>query len=168
MKEKEEITNIIFFPKKPDVRVRVIEFGDSQAVIENKKDYPFKLYNSLAVCVQTTKRNFSFTIQRGFTWNGADIPPFLWLFTGSRTSNEFLIGSMLHDYLLNNKYYMMNEVIEGILPNEYRRLTSLIFREILKANGTIELKANIMSFFVDCWQRIVFLKNKLKGIKKNG
>ena len=158
MKDKEEITKIIFLPKKPIVRVRVIEFGDSQGVIENKKKYPFKLHSTLTVCVQTTKRNFSFTIQKGFTWNGADIPPFLWLFTGSRTSNEFLMASMLHDYLLNFKYQMMNEIIENILPNEYRRLTSLIFREVLIHTGTNNIKANIMSFFVDNWQKIVFLK----------
>ena len=163
MKEKEEITNIFFFPA-PDIRIRVIDFGDSDTVIENKKKYPFKLHNSLTVCVQTDKRNFSFTIPKKFTWNGADIPRVLWRIIGSRTDNQFLLGSMIHDYLLNNKYYMMSEVLEGITPNEYRRLTSLIFRECIKKNGTNKIKANIMSFFVDCFQRIIF-----KGISiKNG
>ena len=76
------------------------------------------------------------------------------------------MASMLHDFLLNFKYQMMNEVIEGILPNEYRRLTSLIFREVLIHTGTNNIKANIMSFFVDSWQKIVFFKKR--GISKNG
>ena len=91
--EKEEITNILFSPV-PDVRIRVIEFGDSQTVIDSKKKYPFKLYNSITVCVATTKRVFTFCIHNGFTWNGADIPRILWRLIGSRTDNDFLIASM--------------------------------------------------------------------------
>jgi len=156
MQNKEEITNIFYFPAETDIRENVIEFGDSDTLIKYKIKHPFKLFNTVTVCVQTTKRNFSFTISKGFVWNGADIPRFLW-FVGSRTDNQFLISSMIHDYLLNNKFQMMNENLNGnITPNKYRRLTSLIFREILKATGTNKIKANVMSFFVDCWQRLVF------------
>ena len=155
MQNREEITNIFFSPI-PDIRIRVIEFGDIETVIESKKRFPFKLHNSISVCVETTKRNFSFCIHNGFTWNGADIPRFLWQLVGSRTSNDFLLASMVHDYILNFKYQLMNEVLNGISPDEYRRLTTLIFREIVKINGTKTLKANIMSFFIDCWQKYVF------------
>ena len=159
MQSKEEITDILFSPI-PDVRIRVIEFGDSETVIESKKKYPFKLHNSITVCIGTTKRNFTFCIHNGFTWNGADIPRILWRLIGSRTDNDFLLASMVHDYLLNFKFQIIEEVLKGdITVSEYRRLTSLIFREIIKRNGTKPVKANIMSFFVDCWQKLVFHKS---------
>jgi predicted adenine nucleotide alpha hydrolase (AANH) superfamily ATPase len=47
--------------------------------------------------------------------------------------------------------------------DEYRKLTSLIFREVLLKVGVNKIKAYIMSFCVDLWQKHVF-----KGIKKDG
>lgn len=161
MQNKEEITDILFSPV-PDVMIRVIEFGDSQAVIDSKKKYPFKLHNSITVCVGTNKRDFSFCVHNGYTWNGADIPRFLWRLIGSRTDNDFLLASMVHDYLLDFRYKMMNEVLnQELSTEEYRRLTSLIFREILKHSGTKTVKANIMSWFVDFFQS--FQKGWKKG-----
>lgn len=155
--EKEEITDILFSPV-PDVRIRVIDFGDSETVIESKKKYPFKLHNSITVCISTTKRDFSFCIHNGFCWNGADIPRVLWRLIGSRTDNDFLLASMVHDFMLNFKFQIIEEVLNGnITLGEYRRLTSLIFREIVKANGTKPFKANVMSFFVDSFQKLLQL-----------
>lgn len=152
---KEEISEILFSPV-PDVRIRVIEFGDSQPVIDSKKKYPFKLHNSITVCIVTNKRVFTFCIHNGFTWNGADIPRILWRIIGSRTDNDFLIASMVHDFMLNFRHQITAEVLNNnISVSEYRRLTSLIFREILKHSGTKPFKANIMSFFVDCWQKLI-------------
>lgn len=155
MQNKEEITNILFSPV-PDVRIRVIEFGDSETVIESKKKYPFKLHNSITVCVATTKRVFTFCIHNGFTWNGADIPRFLWRLIGSRTDNDFLLASMVHDYLLYFKFQIIEEVLgQDVTISEYRRLTSIIFREILRKNGTKPIKANVMSWFVDTFQKLL-------------
>lgn len=163
---KEEIKNILISPV-PDIRIRVIEFGDADALIYNKIKFPFKLYNSITVCIMTTKRNFSFCIHNGFTWNGADIPRFLWRIIGARTDNQFLIGSMIHDYLLDFKHYMMNEILNNdVSVSEYRRLSSLIFREIIKYCGTNKIKANVMSFGVDFFQTILQIKNYILG-KKN-
>ena len=164
--KKEEITDILFSPV-PDVRIRVIEFGDSQTVIYSKKKYPFKIYNSITVCVATTKRVFTFCIHNGYTWNGADIPRVLWLLIGSRTDNDFLLASMVHDFLLDFRYKMMNEVLNQELSSEeYRRLTSLIFREILKHSGTKTIKANIMSWFVDLFQSYKKRWEEIKRIIK--
>lgn len=152
---KEKITNILFSPV-PDVRIRVIEFGDSQTVIDSKRKYPFKLHNSITVCVATTQRVFTFCIHNGFTWNGADIPRLLWRFIGARTDNDFLLASMVHDFMLNFKFQLIDEVLQqGITISEYRRLTSLIFREILTRSGTKPLKASIMSWFVDLFQKLL-------------
>ena len=149
---KEQIKQILF-SDVPDVRIRVINDNDIKAVKENKKKYPFELFNTITVTIITTQREFEFDIYNGYAWNGADVPKFLWKIIGSRTDNDFLIASCLHDYLLQFKKYIINECIDTpITVNEYRRLTSLIFREKLKSQGTNTIKANIMSWCVDVFQ----------------
>ncbi len=149
---KEKINDIIFSDIL-DVRIRVINDEDSKVIIKNKKKYPFELFNTVTVKIITTKREFKFDIFKGYTWNGADIPRFLWRLVGSRTDNDFLIASMLHDYLLEFKVFIMKEVLNGeITKREYRRLTSLIFRELIKKQGTNVIKANVMSWCVDVFQ----------------
>ena len=149
---KEEVL-FIFFDKLPDVRIRVINDSDADETKQAKIKYPFELHNTVRVTVITSYRMFKFDIYNGYTWNGADIPKFFYRVIGSRTSNQFLIASMLHDYLLEFKAYMMNEVLlNQITKSEYRRLTSLIFREKIKAQGTNTIKANIMSWCVDVFQ----------------
>lgn len=149
---KEKIVSVCF-SSIPDVRIRVINNDDAKEIINSKKKYPFELFDSLLVKVSTTQRNFEFTIFNGYTWNGADIPRFFWRIIGSRTDNDFLVASMLHDYLLEFKSYMMNEILDNKLTKkEYRRLTSLIFRHVIKEQGTNTIKANIMSWFVDVYQ----------------
>ena len=149
---KEKINDIIFSDIL-DVRIRVINDEDSKVIIKNKKKYPFELFNTVTVKIITTKREFKFDIFKGYTWNGADIPRFLWRLVGSRTDNDFLIASMLHDYLLEFNVFIMKEVLNGeITKREYRRLTSLIFRELIKKQGTNVIKANVMSWCVDVFQ----------------
>ena len=151
---KEKVISVSF-SIIPDVRVRVINAEDIDVLKKNKKKYPFELHNSFEVFVKTTKRNFSFSIFNGYTWNGADIPRFFWRIIGSRTDNDFLIASLLHDYLLEFKFYMMKEVLKNTMKkSEYRRLTSLIFRHVIKLQGTNVIKANIMSWCVDVFQMV--------------
>ena len=167
---KEQVLDIRF-DYVPDVRIRVIEDSDTEPTKQAKIKFPFELFNTVTVNVYTgissketdtsgnvikkiiPIRNFKFNIYKGYTWNGADIPRFLWRLIGSRTSNEFLIASMLHDYMLQFKKYLINEVLKNqITVSEYRRLTSLIFREKLKHQGVNTIKANIMSWAVDVFQ----------------
>ena len=151
---KEKILNIEFFPS-PKVIVRVISFGDTEELCKSKKKFPFKLKEDVKVIIKTTKREISFIIQKGYTWNGADIPRFLWSVLGSRTDNDFLIASMLHDFLLEFKFFMIETILENKLSKkEYRRFSSLVFRHILKNQGTNTIKANIMSYFTDLFQMI--------------
>ena len=149
---KEQIRSVNF-SVIPDVRIRVINSDDSEYFKKNKKKNPFELYNSVEVFIETTKRKFSFIIFNGYTWNGADIPRFFWRIIGSRTDNDFLIASMIHDYLLEFKSYVMAEILKNDMKKgEYRRLTSLIFRHVIKEQGTNVIKANIMSWCVDVFQ----------------
>lgn len=149
---KEKIKDIKFSDVL-DVRIRVISDDDTKEIVKNKKKYPFELFNTVKISIKTNKREFCFDIFKGYTWNGADIPRFLWRLVGSRTDNDFLVASMIHDYLLEFKVFIMQEVLNGeITKREYRRLTSLIFRELIKKQGTNVIKANIMSWCVDVFQ----------------
>ena len=149
---KEQVLDVVF-SQTPDVKVRVIKQDDEENIKKNKKKFPFELCSSLNVQIITNKRTFSFIIFKCYTWNGADIPRFFWRIVGSRTDNDFLIASMLHDYLLEFKSYILNEVLKKeIKPREYRRLTSLVFRHVIKEQGTNTIKANVMSWCVDVFQ----------------
>lgn len=149
---KEKVTSVSF-DIVPSVKVRVIESNDSEQIICSKKKFPFELDNPVQVFVETSLRKFKFSIFNGYTWNGADIPRFFWRIIGSRTDNDFLIASMLHDYLLEFKFYIMSEILNNqIQPKEYRRLTSLIFRHVIKEQGTNTIKANVMAWCVDVFQ----------------
>lgn len=149
---KEQVLFIDIEPE-PKVCVRVINDNDTQPTKDAKIKYPFELFNTIKIIIITDIREFSFYIPNGYTWNGADIPKFFYRIIGSRTSNEFLVASMLHDYLLEFKKYIIKEILYDMISvNEYRRLTSLIFREKLKHQKTGTIKANIMSWAVDVFQ----------------
>ena len=148
------IKNIVF-NVTPIVLVRTINFNDPKEVKKNKTKCPFELKNDVIVTIYSDfTQKFSFRIAKGYIWNGADIPRILWRIIGSKTDNAFLIASMVHDYLLENKKVILNDIIKNdIIFEEYRKLTSLAFREIVKKSGTNTIKANIMSFTVDVYQK---------------
>ena len=159
--KKEQIFDI-HFDVTPDIRIRTIEDTDDQTTKKHKKRFPFRLYNTIKVTIKTNLRTFSFACVQGYIWNGADIPRFFWRLIGSRTDNDFLVASMIHDYLLDFKEYIMKEVLKNTMTiSEYRRLTSLIFRKKIKLQGTNVIKANVMSWCVDVFQMI-----NVKGWKK--
>ena len=84
-----------------------------------------------------------------------DIPKTLfWI--GQSKDNNYLIASMVHDFLLEKKEDIFkNKLLNTLTVKEYRRLTSLIFRQILKDQKTNVIKANIMAWCVDIFQATV-------------
>lgn len=151
-KMKNKLLSVAFEPR-PNTIIRDIDNeNDSAVVINNKKKYPFELLNGLDVLIETEKFNFSFTIPEGYVWNGADIPKTLFLF-GQSKDNNYLHASMVHDYMLEFKEDIYNDILNrSISIKEYRRLTSLIFRQILKDEKTNVIKANVMAWCVDVFQ----------------
>ena len=134
----------------PRVTIRVInEDFDSDLEIKSKKKYPFKLYNDVTVFIVTSERTLEVKIPKGYVWNGADIPKTLF-WVGQSKDNNYLIASMVHDYLLEFKENIFKD--KGMTVKECRRLTSLVFREILKNQKTNVIKANVMAWAVDVFQ----------------
>ena len=143
----------VLFNTTPVVKVRVINNDDSKELKEQKQLFPFILENDVIVTVQTSERKFSFKIGQNYVWNGADIPRLFWRIIGSKTDNAFLTASLVHDYMLQFKKFIFEEVLKKDMKlYDYRKLTSLIFREIVKQCGTGTIKANIMSWCVDTFQ----------------
>ena len=151
-KTKEIVLNVKFIPE-PDTFNREIYDEDTEKQKKDKIKFPFELKNDVEMIVETDKRIFVVPIPGGYVWNGADIVVFLWRIIGSRYNPEFRRASMAHDYLLQFKAYVYQEILKKqINVKEYRRLTSLIFRHIIKNQGTGTIKANVMSWCVDVFQ----------------
>ena len=148
---KNKILSVNIKPK-PNTNIRDICEEDSTETVKDKKKYPFELLNDVDIFVVTSDYYFLFKIEKGYKWNGADIPKGLF-FVGQSKDNNYLHASMVHDYMLEFKEKIFKDVLrEKISIKEYRRLTSLIFRQILKDEKTNVIKANIMSWCVDIFQ----------------
>lgn len=145
---------------------RIVNFEDFGKIVTDKKGkritlakhkriYPYIVVNEVLWTVLTTERDFSFKIPAEYVWNGADIPSFLWMFAGSKDCPQFKVPSMIHDYMLEYKEYIYKNILYSeISVSEYRRLTSLVFRELLKNYGTKTVKSNIMSGCVQGFQSV--------------
>ena len=128
--------------------------GNLITLAQDKRLYPYKLDNTVNVTVQTTKRIITFQIPAEYRWNGADIPKFLWSLVGSQHNPEFKVPSMLHDFMLEFKADILANLFDCSVK-EYRRITSLTFRQSLKDEGVKVVKSNIMSWFVQVFQATV-------------
>lgn len=162
-----DMVEIVDISPKPKVKIRVIDKDDPEFVIKSKKKYPFILANTIKVTIIEKKNglNFDFEIPKGYIWNGADIPKTLFIF-GQSKDNNYLLASMVHDFMLEHRAYIFKYVLKkSITVDEYRKLTSLVFRKILKDEKTNVIKANIMAWCVDVYQMTVQRKqwSKLNG-----
>lgn len=115
---------------------------DSEPIIQvlpREKAKPFVLTNT--VCFQSNGE-FCF-INKGFTWNGSDIPKILWWIVGSQYDPQFLPASMVHDYMLKEKYQYDKY---GVWK------TTEAFRKTLIHYEVGELKARVMATAVFLYQ----------------
>ena len=112
------------------------------AVDVNNKEKPFKLINSISYL---SNYNYYIYIDKDYTWNGANVPRFLWRIIGSQYNPEFLEASLVHDWLCENKQFILEHGA---------KVSSDIFRDILVENGVSKFKANLMSTAVYLWQLI--------------
>ena len=156
---KNKLLGVEFDPRPKTIIRDIDKDFDSVVIVNNKKKYPFELLNDVDVLIQTSDFNFSFKIPEAYVWNGADIPKCLFIF-GQSKDNNYLHASMVHDYMLEFKEEIFNDILKReISVKEYRRLTSLIFRQILKDEDTNVIKANIMAWTVDMFQAAFNKKN---------
>lgn len=106
---------------------------------------PFTLLNDIYYLSSKFKDNESYGIRigKGFNWNGANIPRFLWRLVGSQYNPEFLPASMVHDWLCENKKFIIKDGV---------KISSDIFKDILILYKVPKAKAWIMASAVRVFQ----------------
>ena len=138
------------------------ETGEFITLWEEKIRYPYRTLVSSKLIVKTDKREFSFKLKLtddgGYNWNGSNIPIIFWtLLCMSKDSPYGWIASKWHDNLLQHKKLYLDEIREKspyYTRSEYRRFTSLVFRQLLINAGVNVFKASLMSWLVDIWQMV--------------
>ncbi len=134
------------------------ENGDFITLYQEKMRYPYKTRVASTLYVKTNLRNYEIKMDSTFIWNGQNIPTIFWSLIGiSKDSPEGLRASKWHDYLLFKKEEILEDLKYKGLDidfKQYRRLTTLIYRQLLKNNGVSTIKANIMAGAAGAWQFI--------------
>ena len=114
----------ILFDKAPNVTMRYVTpfTTDEEKKEINKK--PFICLSEIKVTIKDKieQETYEFYIEKDYTWNGASIPRLFWRVTGSNTDNRFLIASMVHDKLCENKDFI----------DDNRALSTDVFNALLK------------------------------------
>lgn len=124
------------FTKEPKIKVNPRD-KVKPFVLLNDTYYLSSVFNGI--------ESFGIMFNKGYNWNGANIPRFLWRIVGSQYNPEFLPASMVHDWLCENKEFLKSDGV---------RISSDIFRDILVLYGVRPLKAKIMAAAVRAWQSL--------------
>ena len=160
----------IFFDNKPQVAMRYalpsMTDTEKKAIakypFENKQALKVSLFDHLkqvkreaaesggqsgSLCPQTRlmppSKKHEFTIPKNYCWDGATIPRFFWRLIGAKTSAEFLIPSLVHDWMC---------VYHNSVGYD-RNFSSRVFRALLIAAGVGKFKAQVMYLAVDNFQK---------------
>ena len=156
-------------PKEEDKKVSTMkidrETGRFITLWQEKMNYPYKTKVASTLTVVTTERILKLklkldiderTKEKCFVWNGQNIPKIMWTLIGiSKHSPEGLTASKWHDNLLYKKEEYLSDLRKeypDMKVGEYRRLTSLIYRQLMKNKGVGTIRANIMAGAVAGWQ----------------
>jgi hypothetical protein len=105
----------------------------------------FTLLNDICYTsnININSETYRIAINKGYNWNGANIPRFLWRLVGSQYNPEFLPASMVHDWLCENKKFIIKDGV---------KISSDIFKDILILYGVPKAKAWIMASAVRAYQ----------------
>lgn len=135
----------VYFDNPPKACVRYITPYNTEEEKKSIKKYPFINRDTLKVKLEDYKKNkvYTFTVPKGYCWDGATIPRIFWRLIGSKTDNTFLIASLIHDVLCENHAYIDND----------RNFSSKILKSLLIVGGVNKIKAQTMYLAVDNFQR---------------
>lgn len=140
--EDEELK--IYSSYEPVIQVRAFCADDTKEVKQEKRKKPYLLKNELEFLIHDRNKIFTLLFKKNYAWDGASIPFLFRPVIGKKGSLEFLLPSMAHDKMCEEKH----------LINYDRKLSSLVFRALLISMGVNKLKANIMYHAVDNFQKL--------------
>lgn len=143
----------IFFDILPRVGMRYVLPTMTKTERESVEQYPFINKKELKVALLDRKKSkkYTFTIHKGYCWDGASIPRIFWRLIGSKTDNKFLIPSLIHDVLCENHSYVNND----------RYFADKVFERLLRVSEVSAFNRWLMFHSVDNYQ-------KFCGWSKNG
>ena len=162
------------FEEEPRIKERQPVKGMTKQELTSIKRFPFMVVKSvnydILLNIHGKKYIFSGTIPKGFCYNMADIPDVLQPISYDKHSPFVKTASLIHDYLLVNKFrlYEKWKLAElGLTFSEFRDVTSNVFRIELENSAVPVKKASLMAKAVNLWQRLIFpLKQKLHDEQK--
>ena len=166
-KSKKEIVLAVAFSPEPQGRHRVIDptkdykiildYKTGYSLADDKKQYPSIFDNEFVFGIKTTKRTLIGRIYERYRWNNADIVGVVQIIAlCSKDDRRVILGSGLHDFLLEYKEELFNDFIKtnpDLTIDSFRWITSDTFRYVINSQGMGPIKSKIMSNVVDCFQK---------------
>lgn len=74
--------------------------------------------------------SWQITVPRGFEWDGASVPRFLWSLSGIRPDGLQRAAALVHDYL-----YRYSGSVEGSYTTFTRKGADVLFRDMIREAG---------------------------------
>src|SRR5574344_2167449 len=156
--EKVELSNIKLFGE-PDIQYRRFPKNATiKQVLEIIKK-PFITTKNVILSFKLNSEVYYFPIQSGFMYDGATIIKLLVPLIGLGTDIRFMKAALIHDYFLDHKSEIYPLYFKDKLSiNGFIKLTTFLFKEILRQNYVSKIKSSIMAFCVGEWQKSIFNK----------
>ena len=135
----------IEFSEQPHPCMRFVTPSMTAAEKDGISKYPFMNRRDLKVNLHDliNDKTYSFTIPKGYRWDGASIPRMFWRLIGSKTDPAFLIPSRIHDVLCEHHYYVDND----------RYFADKVFERLLYVSGVSAFNRWVMFHSVDNYQK---------------
>ena len=91
----------ICFSCRPKVVERFIDPYQTKEEQESILKKPYKNLKDLEIYVwdENTEQSYTFTIPKGYEFDGASIPRVFWRIVGANTDNRFIVAAMVHDFV---------------------------------------------------------------------
>lgn len=121
-------------------------FGiEDKQLIKDILKKPFKLKRNLRVRVTYKDKVYTFTIPRGFCYDGASIPWIAWVIIGQKTEPRLKLASCVHDWLCEHHVDIGSR----------RRLSTHVFIALCETFGKFNIvKRTLMAFFINVFQLV--------------
>ena len=151
---------ISFFPSVPEQCLEDKSFvGLTGKELDEALNKPFWVKCPFAVTVYYNDKMYQWIIERGYDWNGANVPPLAWLLIGQQKEPRFKLASCVHDYMCEHHEVIGND----------RYLSTLVFETLCEYFGRFNaVKRWVIFHSVDNYQKICGKDLNKKRWGKNG
>ena len=135
----------IIFDKVPNLSIRFASPWMTSKEVKEINNKPFICNDVLKVILQDkiVQETYEFLISAGYCWDGASIPRIFWRLIGSKNDQRFLVPSLIHDVLCENKDYIDSD----------RYFSTIVFERLLYVSKVNPLSRWLIKHSVDNFQK---------------